>query len=74
MNILGGVYSHFSAPILCINKTIFVIFSSKQDIIYDITTRHIVESVLGGYNGSIIAYGQTGMLLQYTPSSQLLIQ
>ena len=43
-------------------KYILLLYSSKQEGIYNITTRHIVESVLEGYNGSIIAYGQTGML------------
>uniref|UniRef100_A0A3P9ICR5 Kinesin motor domain-containing protein n=1 Tax=Oryzias latipes TaxID=8090 RepID=A0A3P9ICR5_ORYLA len=33
---------------------------SKQLEVYNLTARPIVESVLGGYNGTIFAYGQTG--------------
>lgn len=33
---------------------------SAQKLVYDQTARPIVEDVLGGYNGTIFAYGQTG--------------
>merc|ERR1711935_751263 len=35
-------------------------WNSKQQDIYDETARPIVEAVLGGMNGTIFAYGQTG--------------
>lgn len=38
---------------------IIIITSSTQEVIYDSCAKHIVMSVLEGYNGSIIAYGQT---------------
>jgi len=34
--------------------------NSKQLDVYNLTARPIVDSVLGGYNGTIFAYGQTG--------------
>ncbi|OZC10375.1 hypothetical protein X798_02682 [Onchocerca flexuosa] len=33
---------------------------SKQLDLYDETFRHLVDSVLEGFNGTIFAYGQTG--------------
>lgn len=33
---------------------------TSQRQIYDFTASSIVESVLGGFNGTIFAYGQTG--------------
>ncbi|KAJ3197387.1 Kinesin-like protein kif3b [Irineochytrium annulatum] len=35
-------------------------WTSKQLDVYNTTARPIVESVLNGYNGTILAYGQTG--------------
>jgi len=35
-------------------------FNSTQKEIYDISGRNAVESVLNGYNATVIAYGQTG--------------
>ena len=49
--------------------------SSTQDMIFMECVQHIVESVLQGYNGSIIASGQTGMKvmdkvnLDYVPTA-----
>lgn len=40
--------------------------SSTQEEVYDICAHHIVVSVLEGYNGSIIAYGQTGTVIGHT--------
>ena len=34
--------------------------SCTQEQIFEVSTKDIVESVLDGYNGSIIASGQTG--------------
>ena len=34
--------------------------NSKQVDIYNLVARPIVDAVLGGYNGTIFAYGQTG--------------
>ena len=36
--------------------------NSKQTDIYDEIMRPIVDSVLDGYNGTIFAYGQTGIM------------
>lgn len=38
----------------------FVDFSTTQEMVYEACVEDIVVSVLEGYNGSIIAYGQTG--------------
>ena len=35
-------------------------FSSTQRDLYDETFRDLVQSVIGGFNGTIFAYGQTG--------------
>lgn len=35
-------------------------FSSKQQDLYEETFRDLVDSVLGGFNGTVFAYGQTG--------------
>jgi kinesin family member 5 len=34
--------------------------SSRQDQVYDTVARPIVQDVLRGYNGTVLAYGQTG--------------
>ena len=34
--------------------------STTQEMVYEACVKDIVVSVLEGYNGSIIAYGQTG--------------
>ena len=36
--------------------------SCTQEVVFDVCVREIVESVLQGYNGSVIASGQTSML------------
>ncbi|XP_064381919.1 kinesin-like protein KIF3B [Halichondria panicea] len=41
-------------------------WNSKQMDLYDETFRSTVDSVLGGYNGTIFAYGQTGTGKTYT--------
>lgn len=41
-------------------------WNSSQEEVYDNSCRQIVDSVLQGYNGSIIAYGQTGTGKTYT--------
>ena len=37
------------------------LYSTTQEMIFDLCVKDIVKSVLGGYNGSIIASGQTGI-------------
>ena len=37
-----------------------ILYSTTQDTVYETCVEDIVVSVLEGYNGSIIAYGQTG--------------
>ena len=39
---------------------VMFVCSTTQEIVYDACVHDIVVSVLEGYNGSIIAYGQTG--------------
>lgn len=39
---------------------------TRQVDIYEDTARHIVDSVMEGYNGTIFAYGQTGTGKTYT--------
>uniref|UniRef100_A0A8D0DNC5 Kinesin-like protein n=1 Tax=Salvator merianae TaxID=96440 RepID=A0A8D0DNC5_SALMN len=40
--------------------------ASKQGDLYDESVRPLVDSVLGGFNGTIFAYGQTGTGKTYT--------
>ncbi|KAM3861305.1 kinesin-like protein KIF3C isoform 2-T2 [Diretmus argenteus] len=40
--------------------------SSKQRDLYDESVRPLIDSVLGGFNGTIFAYGQTGTGKTYT--------
>lgn len=37
-----------------------VLHNSSQEQVYETVARDIVNSVIGGYNGTILAYGQTG--------------
>lgn len=37
-----------------------ILHNASQDAVYDKAAREIVSSVVEGYNGSILAYGQTG--------------
>ena len=39
---------------------------SSQEDVYDCTAKHSVESILEGYNSTILAYGQTGTGKTYT--------
>lgn len=47
---------------------IYNIFLSLQIDLYVDTARPIVDKVLEGYNGTILAYGQTGTGKTYTMS------
>ncbi|KAG7016334.1 Kinesin-like protein KIN-UC [Cucurbita argyrosperma subsp. argyrosperma] len=40
--------------------------SSSQKRVYEVVAKPVVESVLNGYNGTIMAYGQTGTGKTYT--------
>ncbi|XP_077220289.1 kinesin-like protein KIN-UA isoform X2 [Tasmannia lanceolata] len=40
--------------------------SASQRRVYDVVAKPVVESVLGGYNGTVMAYGQTGTGKTYT--------
>jgi len=40
--------------------------NSSQEDVYDICGREVVHSVSEGYNGTILAYGQTGAGKTYT--------
>jgi kinesin family protein 6/9 len=37
-----------------------ILHNSSQETTYDVVAADIVQSVLEGYNGTILAYGQTG--------------
>ncbi|XXG84773.1 hypothetical protein AAC387_Pa11g0004 [Persea americana] len=41
---------------------------ASQRRVYDVTAKPVVESVLNGYNGTVMAYGQTGTGKTYTVS------
>ncbi|KAL2555544.1 Armadillo/beta-catenin repeat family protein/kinesin motor family protein [Forsythia ovata] len=43
--------------------------SSSQKRVYEVVAKPVVESVLDGYNGTIMAYGQTGTGKTYTLGS-----
>jgi len=43
----------------CISS-VLPLYSTTQEMVYEACVKDIVVSVLEGYNGSIIAYGQTG--------------
>ena len=50
---------HIKKPV-CANIWVLLLYSTTQEMVYDACVKDIVVSVLEGYNGSIIAYGQTG--------------
>lgn len=37
-----------------------ILHNASQEVVFDIAARDILNSVLDGYNGTILAYGQTG--------------
>jgi kinesin family member 6/9 len=43
-----------------------VLHNASQDTVFDECARDIVSSVLEGYNGTIMTYGQTGAGKTYT--------
>ncbi|XP_057708941.1 kinesin heavy chain-like isoform X2 [Corythoichthys intestinalis] len=45
--------------------------NSEQVQVYEMCARHIVKDVLGGYNGTIFAYGQTSSGKTHTMEGQL---
>ncbi|XP_054643559.1 kinesin heavy chain-like isoform X2 [Dunckerocampus dactyliophorus] len=45
--------------------------NSEQPQVYETCARHIVKDVLGGYNGTIFAYGQTSSGKTHTMEGQL---
>ncbi|CAM6096682.1 unnamed protein product [Calypogeia fissa] len=47
--------------------------SAQQVDVHDSAARHIVLDVLQGYNGTIMAYGQTGAGKMYTLSDKLCV-
>ena len=55
-NIMAGLdrsYVRPTMPFVCVCR-------ATQSLIFEVGVKDIVESVLDGYNGSIIASGQTG--------------
>lgn len=44
--------------------------NSTQEEIYDFSARHIVESVMQGFNGTVFAYGQTASGKTYTMTGE----
>ncbi len=53
-------YVNIYLRISLISCVLFSLLSSTQDQIFGVCAMEIVESVLQGYNGSLIASGQTG--------------
>lgn len=51
----------------------FYIYRSQADI-YDEVFRPLVESVISGFNGTIIAYGQTGAGKTYTMEGLIILK
>lgn len=45
-----------------------ILHNSSQEAVYDSMARQLVQSVVQGYNGTILAYGQTGAGKTYTMS------
>ena len=43
-----------------------ILHNATQDDVYDLSSAEIVQSVVKGYNGSIMCYGQTGSGKTYT--------
>ena len=45
-----------------------ILHNSSQEAVYDSMARQLVQSVVQGYNGTVLAYGQTGAGKTYTMS------
>jgi len=45
-----------------------ILHNSSQEEVYDVCAREIVQNVMEGYNGTVLAYGQTGAGKTYTMS------
>ena len=45
--------------------------NSSQSKIFEITSKNIIDKVISGYNGTIIAYGQSSTGKSYTLSNDL---
>ena len=43
-----------------------ILHNATQDDVYDLSANEIVQSVVKGYNGTIMCYGQTGAGKTYT--------
>jgi len=43
-----------------------VLHSVSQDMVYEAVARDLIDSIMQGYNGTILAYGQTGAGKTYT--------
>lgn len=37
-----------------------ILHNATQDDVYDLSAARIVQNVVGGYNGTVMTYGQTG--------------
>jgi kinesin family protein 6/9 len=48
-----------------------VLHNASQDIVYEEAARDIVSGVMHGYNGAVLAYGQTGAGKTYTMTGPL---
>ena len=43
-----------------------ILHNATQDDVYDLASNEIVQSVVQGYNGTVMCYGQTGAGKTYT--------
>ena len=45
-----------------------ILLNVGQEVVFDMTTKDIIQSALDGYSGTLIAYGQTGAGKTFTIS------
>lgn len=47
-------------PLSCLYTRPLTISSSLQEMVYQATTKSLIEGVISGYNATVFAYGPTG--------------
>ena len=48
--------------------------ATEQSVVYEDTVKPLVQACLDGYNATVFAYGQTGMLSTHCPCAQDLLK